>query len=73
MKKTDTVKKHEFAIRPRLFGFPSKTIEEISEKNENGNRFVNALVYSLFMLFKIGYRDRRISKEIFKIDPQYFI
>ncbi len=73
LKKADTGEKHEFAIRPRLFDFPSKTIEEIGEKNEKGNRFVNALIYSLFMLLKIGYNDRKISKKIFRINTKYFI
>ena len=73
LKKTETKEKQEFVIKPRLFDFPSKTIEEIREKNEKESQFVNALVYSLFTLFKIGYRDRRISKEIFKINAQYFI
>jgi hypothetical protein len=64
---------HEFTIKPRLFDFPSKMTMDINEKKEKEDQFINALVYSLFMLFKIGYRDRRISKNIFGINAQYFI
>jgi hypothetical protein len=78
LEKTDTGKKHEFAIRPRLFDFPSKTIGgrpvgDIGEKDGKRGQFVNALVYSLFMLLKIGYHDRKMSKKIFNLNTQYFI
>ena len=69
--KIKTEEKHEFAIRPRLFDFPSETTH--IDIVENGNRFVNALVYSLFVFFKIGYQDRRISQKIFKINAKYFV
>ena len=55
-----------FLSKPSLFDFSPKSMDHINETK--GNQFANALFFSLFILFKIGYRDIKISKKIFYIE-----
>ncbi|MFT5730693.1 MAG: hypothetical protein ACI8PB_004881 [Desulforhopalus sp.] len=66
----------EFVFKQRFLDFPKHYYSQdsmLKVDNQFARNFINALRLSAVILFKVGYRDTKISGEIFGMNYRYFV